>query len=37
MNVMAGDGLVGIITDVKKSYSTVRSIIDDDSNVYGTF
>lgn len=37
MNVMAGDGLVGIVTDVKKSYSTVRSIIDDDSNVYGTF
>lgn len=28
---------MGFITDVKKSYSTVRSIIDDDSNVYGTF
>lgn len=37
MNVMAGDGLVGIITDVNKSYSKVRSIIDDSSNVAGTF
>lgn len=37
MNVMAGDGLVGIITDVNKSYSRVRSIIDDSSNVAGTF
>lgn len=37
MNVMAGDGLVGIITDVNKSYSRVRSIIDDTSNVAGTF
>ncbi len=37
MNVMAGDGLVGIITEVNKSYSRVRSIIDDESNVYGTF
>ena len=37
MNVMAGDGLVGIITDVNKSYSRVRSIIDDASNVAGTF
>lgn len=37
MNVMAGDGLVGIITEVNKSYARVRSIIDDDSNVYGTF
>ena len=36
MNVMAGDGLVGIVTDVNKSYAIVRSIIDDDSNVYGT-
>lgn len=36
MNVMAGDGLVGIIIDVNKSYAKVRSIIDDDSNVYGT-
>ena len=37
MNVMAGDGLVGIITDVNKSYSRVRLIIDDASNVAGTF
>ena len=37
MNVMAGDGLVGIIPDVTKSYSRVRSIIDDASNVAGTF
>lgn len=37
MNVMAGDGLVGIVTKVSKSYAIVRSIIDDDSNVYGTF
>lgn len=37
MNVMAGDGLVGIIIDVNKSYSRVRSIIDDSSNVAGTF
>ena len=37
MNVMAGDGLVGIIIEVNKSYSRVRSIIDDSSNVAGTF
>ncbi|MDO4166606.1 MAG: rod shape-determining protein MreC [Eubacteriales bacterium] len=37
MNVMAGDGLVGIVTKVSKSYAVVRSIIDDDSNIYGTF
>lgn len=37
MNVMAGDGLVGIITKVNKSYSKVRSIIDDASSVAGTF
>ncbi len=36
MNVIAGDGLVGIITEVNKSYAKVRSIIDDDSNVSGT-
>ena len=36
MNVMAGDGLVGIITKVSKSYARVRSIIDDESNVAGT-
>lgn len=37
MNVMAGDGLVGIVTNVNKSYATVRSIVDDNSNVTGTF
>lgn len=36
MNVMAGDGLVGIITKVSKSYARVRSIVDDESNVAGT-
>ena len=33
MNVMAGSGLVGIITDVGSNWATVRSIIDDYSNV----
>lgn len=37
MNVLAGDGLVGIITEVNKSYARVRSIVDDESNVMGTF
>lgn len=32
-NVMAGGGLVGIVTDVGANYATVRSIIDDSSNV----
>lgn len=36
MNVMANGGLVGIITEVHKSYSKVRSIIDDNSNISGT-
>ncbi len=36
MNVMAGDGLVGIIVEVNKSYAKVRSIIDDESNVVAT-
>lgn len=35
MNVMADGGLVGIVTDVGANYATVRSIIDDDSNVSG--
>lgn len=35
MNVIAGSGLVGIITDVGPNWSTVRSIIDDSSNVSG--
>ena len=33
MNVMAGTGLVGIITEVGPNWSRVRSIIDDESNV----
>ena len=37
MNVMAGNGLVGIITETKRNNSTVRSIIDDSSNVSGMF
>lgn len=35
MNVMAGDGLVGIITEVGHNWSSVRSIIDDSSSVSG--
>lgn len=37
MNVMAGEGLVGIITEVGKHYAKVRSIIDDSSNVSAMF
>lgn len=33
MNVIAGDGLVGIITEVGENWSKVRTIIDDKSNV----
>ena len=33
MNVVAGGGLVGIVTDVGANYATVRSIIDDSSLV----
>lgn len=33
MNVVAGGGLVGIVTDVGANYATVRSIIDDSSQV----
>ena len=33
MNVIAGGGLVGIVTDVGSNYATVRSIIDDSSRV----
>jgi len=33
MNVIAGSGLVGIITEVGANWSTVRTIIDDSSNV----
>lgn len=37
MNVLAGNGLVGIIVEVGHNYSKVRSIIDDSSNVSGIF
>lgn len=35
MNVMAGTGLVGIVTEVGPNWARVRSIIDDVSNVSG--
>lgn len=35
MNVIAGSGLVGIVTDVAPNYAKVKSIIDDTSNVSG--
>lgn len=35
MNVMAGSGLVGIVTEVGPDYAQVRSIIDDESNISG--
>ena len=35
MNVVSGDGLVGIITSVGKNWANVRSIIDDGSSVSG--
>ena len=34
-NVLAGNGLVGIVTQVGPTWATVRSIIDDSSNVSG--
>lgn len=37
MNVLAGNGLVGIIVKVGHNNATVRSIIDDASNVSGMF
>lgn len=37
MNVIAGNGLVGIVNEVGKHYSKVRSIIDDNSYVSGMF
>lgn len=37
MNVLAGNGLVGIITEAHYNYSIVRSIIDDNSSVSGMF
>ncbi len=33
MNVISGSGLVGIVTDVSPNFATVRSVIDDSSNV----
>ena len=35
MNVMAGSGLVGIVTEVGPNWATVNSIINDDANVSG--
>ena len=35
MNVIAGSGLVGIVTSVGPNYAVVRSVIDDSSNVSG--
>lgn len=35
MNVLAGSGLVGIVTEVGPNFAQVRSIIDDESNVSG--
>ncbi len=35
-NVLAGNGLVGIVTEVGKNYSKIRAIIDDSSNVSAT-
>lgn len=37
MNVIAGNGLVGIVTEVGKNYSKIRAIIDDVSYVSGMF
>ena len=34
-NVLAGSGLVGIVTEVGSNYARVRSIIDDSSNISG--
>ena len=34
-NVLAGKGLVGIVTQVGETFATVRAIIDDSSNVSG--
>ncbi|NMB43718.1 MAG: rod shape-determining protein MreC [Clostridiales bacterium] len=37
MNVMAGNGLVGIVEEVGTKWAKVRTIIDDQSNVSGMF
>ena len=36
MNVIAGSGLVGIVTDVGQNFAKVRAIIDEASNVSGS-
>ena len=36
MNVIAGSGLVGIVTDVGQNFAKVRAVIDDASNVSGS-
>ena len=35
MNVIAGGGLVGIVTDVQATYSVVRTVINDTTNISG--
>ncbi len=35
MNVLAGSGLAGIVTEVGPNYAQVRSVIDDESNISG--
>lgn len=37
MNVIGDGGLIGIVSEVGDNYSIVRSIIDDESNVYAQF
>lgn len=37
MNVMAGNGLVGVVEEVGSNWSKIRTIIDDQSNVSGMF
>lgn len=37
MNVVGNGGLIGIVTSVGKNYATVRTIIDDSSNVSAQF
>ncbi len=37
MNVLAGNGLAGIVTEVGDNWAKVRSIIDDESSVSGMF
>lgn len=37
MNVVAQGGLVGVVTDVGPNFSTVRTVINDDSNISAVF